>query len=131
VCSAAELTGLFESVDRVHLPEAVSNYIARLVSETHPDGPDSPDEVRRFVRYGASPRAAIALAETARSAALLAGKPNVGFVEVRRVAHSVLGHRLILDYAARLEGWTPYKMVDRLLEFVPEVARELPQDLKA
>jgi len=59
----------------------------------------------------------------------LAGKPNVGFDEVRRVAASVLGHRLILDYAARLEGWTPQKMVARLLEAVPDVGREVPEDV--
>ena len=80
------------------------------------DEPTAPDEVKRFVKYGASPRAAIALAGTARASALVAGKPNVGFEDVRLVAPSVLGHRLILDYAARLEGWTPRRMVDRLIE---------------
>ena len=82
------------------------------------------------MRYGASPRAAISLGSSSRAAALLAGKPNVGFDDVRRVAPSVLGHRMILDYAARLEGWTPRKMVDHLLETVPEVARSVPEDLK-
>jgi MoxR-like ATPase len=131
VFTQSELTELFDLTDRVHLPQAVSNYIARLVSATHADNPAAPEEVRKFVRYGASPRAAIALAGTARSAALLAGKPNVGFEEVRRVSHSVLVHRLILDYAARLEGWTPHKMVGRILDNVPEVARSLPEDLRA
>ncbi len=130
VISAAELTRLFELTDLVHLPAAVSNYIARLVSATHPDRSESPEEIQKYVRYGASPRAAIALAATSRSAALMAGKPNVGFDEVRRVDHSVLGHRLILDYAARLEGWTTTKMVDRVLEAVSEVARDLPEDLR-
>ncbi len=129
VWSAAELQQMFEVVDQVHLPSAVANYIARLVSATHPNHPQAPEEVTKFVRFGGSPRAAIALAATSRSAALLAGKPNVGFADVRRVAHSVLGHRLILDYAARLEGWTPVKMVDRLLDGVAEIARDLPEDL--
>src|SRR5690606_26207309 len=79
-----ELLELFDLTDGIHLPAAVANYIARLVSATHPDRNDAPDEVRRFVKYGASPRAAIALAGTSRAAALLAGKPNVGFAEVRR-----------------------------------------------
>ncbi|MGE4004137.1 MAG: AAA family ATPase, partial [Planctomycetaceae bacterium] len=74
--------------------------------------------------------AAIALAGTSRAAALLAGKPNVGFDEVRRVAPSVLGHRLVLDYSARLEGWTPVRMVERLLAGVPEVGRPLPRDVE-
>ncbi len=113
----------------MHLPEAVANYIARLVNATHPDSSDAPSECSQFVRYGASPRAAIALAGTARAAALVAGKPNAGFDEVRRVAVSVLGHRLVLDYSARLEGWTAVRVVERLLEAVPEVGRPLPQDV--
>lgn len=131
VMSAIELTRLFDLVDRVHLPEAVSNYIARLVTATHPQQPDSPNEVKKFVKYGASPRAAISLANTSRAVALLAGKPNVGFHEVQKVAPCVLGHRLILDYSARLEGWTPAKMVDLLTGRVAEVAHQFPADVKA
>lgn len=127
--TAETLTMLFEQCDRVHLPRAVSNYIARLVTATHPQDRTSPDKVKHFVRYGASPRAGIAMAATARAAALLAGKPNAGFDEVRRVAASVLGHRLILDYAAKLEGYTPARVVAHLLEVVPDVPREMPADL--
>jgi hypothetical protein len=50
---------------------------------------------------------------------------------VRRVAKSVLGHRLILDYAARLEGWDTLKHVDHLLSVVPEVPGSMPEDLRA
>lgn len=130
VLSAGELQRLFEHTDQVHLPGSVANYIARLVSATQPGSEAACDEVKRFVKFGASPRAAIALASTSRAAALLAGKPNVGFDEVRRVASSVLGHRLILDYAARLEGWDAQRLVNRLLEVVPEISRSLPQDLR-
>lgn len=130
VLTGAELRQLFEHTDQVHLPASVANYIARLVTATQPGREGTSDEVKRFVKFGASPRAAIALASTSRAAALLAGKPNVGFDEVRRVAGSVLSHRLILDYAARLEGWDAPRLVDRLLEVVPEISRSLPQDLK-
>jgi len=129
VVSALELETLFDKVDAIHLPRAVSGYIARLVTATHPDREDAPAAVRKYVKFGASPRAAIALAGTSRAAALLAGKPNVGFDEVKKVAVSVLGHRLILDYAARLEGWIPIKMIQNLLDAVPEVGRDLPEDL--
>ena len=130
VMTGTDLSRLFDLTDRVHLPEAVANYIARLVTATHPQREDSPDEVKKFVKYGASPRAAIALAGTSRAAALLAGKPNVGFQEVKKVTPCVLGHRLILDYSARLEGWTTAKMVDLLLVRVAEVAHQLPADVK-
>jgi MoxR-like ATPase len=131
VVSAAELDRLFELTDLIHLPSAVANYIARLVSASHPKSDAAPEEVRRFVRFGASPRAAIALAETARGSALLAGRPNVSFDDVRRVAPCVLQHRLLLDYAARLEGWTTVRLIERLLETVPQVDRSLPGDLRA
>ena len=126
-----QLTALFDLVDRVHLPEAVGDYVARLVTATHPDRDASPEVVRRFVKYGASPRAAIAIAGTARAAALLAGKPNVGFDDVRRVAPSVLGHRLILDYSARMEGQTTASIVKVLLDTVTEIGRPIPQDIEA
>lgn len=129
VVSAEELEQVFAAVDQVHLPQAVANYIARLVSASHPASPEAPEEVRRFVKYGASPRAAIAISATSRAAALLAGKPGVGFADVRRVAPAALGHRILLDYAARLEGWTPQRLVVRLLEAVPEVGREIPEDV--
>jgi len=129
VLSAEELDRLFGLADRVHLPAAVANYAARIVSATHPDSPAAPAEVAKFVRFGASPRAAIAIAGAARAAALLAGKPNAGFDEVRAVSAPVLGHRLILDYSARLEGVTPAGLVDVLLAAVPEIARPLPGDL--
>jgi len=125
------LTALFDLVDRVHLPEAVGDYVARLVTATHPDRQESPEVIRRFVKYGASPRAAIAIAGTARAAALLVGKPNVGFDDVRRVAPSVLGHRLILDYSARMEGQTTARIVNTLLDTVTEIGRPIPQDIEA
>jgi MoxR-like ATPase len=129
--SAMEFEQLFQATDQIHLPQGVASYIARLVTSTHPDDPTSPEEVRRFVKFGASPRAAIAMAVTARAAALMAGKPNVGFADVKRVAPCVLCHRLILDYAARLEGWDTRKLVDRLLATVPEIPSQLPRDLQA
>ncbi len=127
--NAQELAKLFDLVDRVHIPSAVAGFISRLVTATHPKSPDATEEVRKFVKFGASPRAAIALAGTSRAAALLAGKPNVGFDDVRQVAACVLGHRLILDYAARLDGWDTARLVASLLETVPEVPRDMPKDL--
>ncbi len=129
--SADELNTLFEMVDQVHLPEAIANYISRMVASTSPGSETAPPEIKKFVRYGASPRAAIGLAGTCRAAALVAGKPNAGFEEVRRVAPHVLGHRMILDYSAKLEGWDTTKMVVRLLDAVPEIDRRLPPDLNS
>ena len=59
------------------------------------------------------------------------GKPNVGFDEIRRVAPAALSHRLVLDYAARLEGWTGRRLLGAVLDSVPDVERGLPQTLEA
>jgi MoxR-like ATPase len=126
-----ELRELFATVDAVHLPRAVANYIARLVAATHPTSPDAPAGVRNFVKYGSSPRGAIAIGTAARGLALARGKPNVGFDEVRRVAAPALAHRLVLDYAGKLEGWDGRRVIGALLEEVPEVERGLPETLKA
>ena len=95
------------------------------------DAPTRRRPVRKFVKYGSSPRAAISIGAAARGLALLRGKPNVGFDEVRRVAAPAMAHRLVLDYAARLEGWDGRRVVAALLEAVPEIERGLPQTLEA
>ena len=131
VLDAAELQRLFETVDAVHLPRAVAGYAARLVAATHPDANEAPAPVREFVKYGSSPRGAIAIGAAARSLALMRGKPNVGFDEVRRVAPAALAHRLVLDYSAKLEGWSGRRLLAALLDAIPEVERGLPETLEA
>ena len=74
---------------------------------------------REYVTYGASPRAAIALAEASRAVALLDGRPSVGFDDVRAVAFPVLNHRLLLDYRAKLDGVSAQKIIDDVLASVP------------
>ena len=118
----AGLEKLFAWADRVHLPVPVAGFIGRLVEATHPSTPQSPHAVKRFVRYGASPRAALALAAASRAWALSKGKPNVGFDEVKDCAEAVLNHRLVLSYEAGLERVTASTVVGELLKAMPEVA---------
>jgi MoxR-like ATPase len=131
VLTSDNLHDVFAVVDAIHLPRAVANFIARLVAASHPASREAPEPVRNFVKYGSSPRGAIAIGAAARGMALLRGKPNVGFDEVRRVAAPALAHRLVLDYTARLEGWDGRRVVQALLESVSDVERGLPQTLGA
>jgi len=124
--TAADIDELFVLVDGVFLPHAVANYIARLVAATHPQRASSPAAVQEAVRFGASPRAAIAIGEAARAAALLAGRPNVDFGDVQRVALPALAHRVILQHAAVVAGMTSAQLVRDLLQSVPAVAQPLP-----
>jgi MoxR-like ATPase len=128
--TAAQLTELFTLVDAVFLPGAVADYIARLVAATHPGRSDSPALVRDGVRFGASPRAAIAIGEAARAAALLAGRPNVDFADVQRVAGPALVHRLVLQHSAVVAGTSAAQIVRTLLELVPAVGKALPEAVR-
>jgi len=123
VTDALALPSLFEAVDRVHLPGPVADFIGRLVEASDPRSASAPEPVRRLVRYGASPRAALALAASGRALALMRGKPNVGFDEVVAAAPAVLNHRLVLSYEASLEKVGPAEVVRALLQAVPEVPR--------
>ena len=124
--SPETLDACFAAVDRVALPTAVAKWIARLVLATHPDAAEAPSRVRACVSYGASPRAAIAMAEAARALALLDGRPSVGFEDVKAVAAPVLNHRLILNYQARLDKVTAESLVQELLDTLDEAAMNLP-----
>ena len=126
----AQLETLFQTMGRIYLPKPVSRYIARLVSATHPNGPESTESVNNYVTYGASPRAAIAIAEAARANALVAGRPSVGFEDVKTVAQPVLNHRLILNYQARFDRMTPSKLVAELVSHLDEAGLNLPKDVQ-
>lgn len=125
-----ELAKLYQLMERIYLPRAVSRYIARLVSATHPQSPHSTPLVREYVAYGSSPRGAIALAESARAHALLCGRPTVGFEDVRAVAIPALQHRVLLAYKARLDRVTSAQLVEQLLQQVPPVPLDVPDEIQ-
>jgi MoxR-like ATPase len=96
----------------------VADYAARITVATHPQLPESSDLVRQYVRYGASPRGAQALLFGGKAHALLAGRYNVAFEDVRAVSTAALRHRLILTYQAEAEDITPDQIIETVLEGV-------------
>jgi MoxR-like ATPase len=127
VMTAADLTGLIDLARRMFLPEVVAHFIARLVNATHP----GQSKASAQVRYGASPRAALALAAAAKARALIYGRPNASFEDVKAVAPPVLRHRILLDYQARVEGRTSDDVVSALLAEIPVSTDDLPRTLQA
>jgi len=128
--NAEELHQLFDVMDKIFLPNPVSRYISRLTASTHPNFPESTDDVRKYVTYAASPRAAIAMAEAARASALISGRPTVGFEDVKSVAPSVLNHRVILNYQARFDSVDTFAVVSSLLDSLDETNLNLPDDVE-
>ena len=127
VVSREEFAALLLLVRRVYLPEVVADYIARLVHASQPGA----SAASAGVRFGASPRAALALAAAARARGLRQGRPHASFEDVQAVARPVLGHRIILDHAARLDGATSVGIVEKLLAEIPAQAKPLPGTLAA
>jgi MoxR-like ATPase len=91
-------------VRQVPAASVVTDTAARIVLATHPDSPDAPEVVRRFVRYGSSPRGAQALILGGKVTALLAGRYNVAIEDLTAVAPAALRHRILLNFEGQAEG---------------------------
>jgi len=126
VLTREELLEVLDLTRRVFMPTPVAGFIARLVHGTQPGQPHA-----EGIQYGASPRAALALAAASKARALMSGRLNASYEDVREVAAPVLRHRLLLDYRAKLEGMTSDLIVARLVEKVPAQDTPLPNSLKA
>jgi MoxR-like ATPase len=107
-------------IREVILAKHVQDYIVRLVLATHPQGPLAQPIANQFIRWGASPRAAQSLTLAAKVRALLDGRYNVSFEDVRRVYLPALRHRIIVNFEAQAEGIEPDRILLELLEKVPE-----------
>ncbi len=126
IMEATTLIDLLALVRRIYLPDVVANYIARLVDATHPGQSDSAGKIK----FGASPRAALSLAAAAKARALMNERTHASFEDVKFIAPSVLRHRIILDYNARVEGLTSNEIISRLLEEIPFQAGKNPRTLQ-
>ncbi len=108
---------LFEARDKVldiHLAENLEEYLVQLVLATRNPGAYG-DDLARWVEYGASPRASIALDRCARAHAWLAGRDFVSPEDIQALAHDVLRHRVLLSYEAEAEGVTPDHLIETLI----------------
>ncbi len=102
----------------ITLADSVADYIAALVDATRRPAPYS-DKLAQWLRWGASPRAAIAIERGARARAWLGGRDYVNPEDVQAIAPDALRHRLLLDYTAQARGVTAQNCIDELLQLVP------------
>ena len=107
----------------VPIAEHVLLYAARLIGATHPDRTEL-DGVRRYVRWGASPRGLQTLVLGAKVRALLDGRYNVAFDDLSAVAPPALRHRIFLQFEAEADGMTADRLITEILKHtVKESAR--------
>jgi MoxR-like ATPase len=103
---------------QIPVPAHVNDFVARLVVATHPDQASAPSLVKKFIRYGSSPRGAQALILGAKLTALFAGRLNVAFDDVAATAPAALRHRLLLNFEGQAEGITTDAIISELLKEV-------------
>ncbi len=116
--SKAQIFAARQEVLRIHMAEPVEEYLVQLVLASRDPAPYSP-ALARWVSYGASPRATIALDRCARAHAWLDGRDYVSPADVQAVAFDVLRHRVLISFEAEAEGMTADDVIRELLKLIP------------
>ena len=109
-------------LEKVVVADPLRDFAVRLVLATHPQAIESGDTVKKFVKWGASPRAVQALIRAARVRALAEGRVHVAFEDIRNFAPEVLGHRILLNYDGLAESLSIPRLVNEIAAAVPEQA---------
>jgi MoxR-like ATPase len=115
IADGPTVLAMIELARELPIARPVMSYAVRLVTGTQPDNPQSPENTRRYVRYGSSPRGLQSLVLGAKIRALLEGRFNVAFEDIRAVALSALRHRVILSFEADADGITTDRVVADVL----------------
>jgi MoxR-like ATPase len=126
VMDGAEIIKWQKLIRDVILAQHVQDYIVRLTLATHPEGPYSLPVTNQYLRWGSSPRGAQTLALAAKVRALLEGRYNVSFEDIRRVYLPAMRHRVVLNFEAQAEGMITDQVLLEILEKMPEKADDAP-----
>ncbi len=112
-------------VRQVIIAPHVQDFAVRCVLATHPEGPGeayATRNVKQFIRYGASPRAAQTIILGAKVRALLDGRANVSIDDIKEVLLPALRHRIILNFEGQAEGLTPDMVLNDIADTMPVTA---------
>lgn len=120
VASGATILEMQALARTVPIASHVITYAARLISATHPESREATTVTKQYVRYGASPRGMQALILAAKILALLDGRYNVAFIDLKAAALPALRHRIVLNFEAQAEGVSSDSVVKAILDVVKE-----------
>jgi MoxR-like ATPase len=124
VMDGAEIVKWQNLIRQVIIAPHVQDYIVRLTLATHPGGPLAPAITNQYLRWGASPRGAQTVTLAAKVRALLSGRYNVSFEDVRRVFLPAMRHRVILNFEAQAEGIEADHVLTEAIKAVGEKGEE-------
>ena len=123
VAGPAEVSAMIALVRAVPMAPHVADYAARLVIALDPRHPAASHRVRRFARFGPSPRGAQALCLAGRACALLDGRLSLAFRDIRAVAVTALRHRVPLSLEGQREGVSADSLIEEAVDSVPPDAK--------
>lgn len=116
VLEGDEILKIREAIREVKVADSVMEYALKLILATHPEIEDGAEIVKKYVEAGASPRAAQGIISGAKVRAVMEGRLNVSFDDIKALAYPVLRHRIILNFDAITEGLTVESIIGTLLE---------------
>lgn len=129
IISDADINKLKEIADKVTCDEKLIDYIVSILNVTRPAAPTSEkarknaaantNDITRYIHFGVSPRAGIAILQCAKVNALFEGRNFVLPEDIKAVAMNVLRHRLVLSYEAAADNVTADDIISRILDFIP------------
>ncbi|HMF19117.1 MAG TPA: MoxR family ATPase [Gemmataceae bacterium] len=125
VMDGQEIRQWQQLVREVLVAPPVQDYAIRLVLATHPQGEFAVSDTNKFIRFGASPRAAQALVLAGKVRSLLEGRYNVSFEDIRRVYFAALRHRILLNFEAQAENIPPDAVLEGIVKEVKEKGPEI------
>jgi len=120
VATAETVAQMSRTAREVPIAHSVLDFAIRLVMASHPGNEGAPGLVRQYVRYGASPRGAQTLVLAGKLRALLEGRANVAYDDIRAVALPALRHRIVLNFDAEANDVSTDDVIARLIEAVPD-----------
>jgi len=119
VATGEEILQMGHTIRHVPIEDSIQDYLIRIVRLTHPRDPQAPDDVKKYVRHGASPRAAQTILAASRVRALLSGRYHVATEDIDAVAIPAMRHRLILSFEGEAEGITTDQIIKTVINAVP------------
>jgi MoxR-like ATPase len=125
VADIEAITSMIAITPQLPVASHLIRYAAQIIEATHPHGDTASPPVKRYVRWGSSPRGAQAIMLAGKAVALIDGRPHVTAEDIRWAAPAALRHRLVLGYEATAEGVRADAIIDELLHEVPEPRPEI------
>jgi MoxR-like ATPase len=120
ILTGKDITDMRALAKEVPIASHVKEFAARLVLATHPA--EGSAIAKKYLRYGSSPRGAQSIVRASKILALMKGRYNVSFSDLKEAAFPALRHRMILNFEAEAEGIRPDAIIEKILSEIPEVA---------